>query len=221
MSISKAGGARPNAGRKPKKYDRALLPTITRLWALGNNLTQIAFALGICENIFARWRKEHPEIEEEMARARLQANADVAESMFRQAVGFTYQEEELVKYSERDKNGNRIDRYEVVKVTKHKPPSYSAAQYWLENRDSENWHNHKTLKHVVQDARQQEVREALELVSNKTRGLPSEDPNTAKFMAEYGLSAEPYGSDTFHTAAIEGECTESDADEENYAHHWP
>jgi len=85
--------------------------------------------------------KQHTEFGAALEKCSLSANQEVAASLYRMAIGYTYQEEKSVWVN--DPRGQK--RLESVSLTKYVPPQPQAAMFWLRNRMPELWSERKVL----------------------------------------------------------------------------
>lgn len=137
----------------------------------------LAAILDVCEDTISRWRRQHPEFGRAMEKATALADHTVEQSLYDQAVGYTVETREAVRFKKAD-GGEGV---KVVTVTKHHPAKTAATLFWLRNRQPELWREKTelSLSGGGLDA-------ILADVMNKSRGLPSEHPTAQKYMREYG-----------------------------------
>lgn len=86
------------------------------------------------------WRQRHPSFNAALRRGRLQADAEVAECIFKQAKGTaTIKRTKVLQY----KDGT----HEVVEYEEALPPNTDAGKFWLTRRQREKWGDTK-VQHV-------------------------------------------------------------------------
>lgn len=120
-----------------------------KLCKLGATDDQIAQFFEVEESTINNWKTAHPEFMESVRAGKIIADAEVANSFHKRAVGYKYDE---VTYEKIDvkKDGMEVDpdgdiedtKAEVYKrkvVTKEIPPDAGAALNWLKNRQKEIW----------------------------------------------------------------------------------
>lgn len=102
--------------RKPKlpAYAPSFAERAKKLCLLGLTDYDLAIAFGIGVGTLARWRQKYPDLNEAIVGARQFADGDVAESLYKRALGY-------------DKNG------------KHYPADITACIFWLKNRQKMYW----------------------------------------------------------------------------------
>lgn len=77
----------------------------------------------------ADWRKRYPRFQQALDEGRSKPDADVLFGLYRNAVGYEYEEEQAV-------GGKTIG---VVTVKRHARPSVDAQKYWLAQRKRDDW----------------------------------------------------------------------------------
>ncbi len=126
---------------------------------LGASELQIAEALGISESTLNGWKRDHPEFLASLRRGQEAADAQVAESLFRRAIGCSHPDFII------SRNGGEVT---LTETTKHYPPDTSAAIFWLKNRQRERWRELQRLEHTGKDGK------TLEAVSASAADLHAE-----------------------------------------------
>lgn len=106
---------------------------------LGATEHVIAKNLGVTHGGMWRWKKSHPEFWEALNRGRDQADAQVAESLFRRALGYSHPEE-IVKF---DREGNECR----AQTIKRYAPDTIACIFWLKNRQRAHWRDKQEIEH--------------------------------------------------------------------------
>lgn len=97
---------------------------------LGAEDKDIARAFGIQKEKFLKWVEEKPELRQALEEGKILADSKVAASLYKRAVGFTYEEEVL-----------HVIKGEVVRtvVTKYVIPDPWSANKWLSARQPQLW----------------------------------------------------------------------------------
>jgi hypothetical protein len=85
------------------------------------------------------WKRKHPEFSEALARGKTLADMAVADSLFRRANGFEWDEDQAIKvkeviYGENGKRLKETERVEIVRVHRVVPADTNACMAWLSNR---------------------------------------------------------------------------------------
>jgi hypothetical protein len=115
---------------KKSKYEELVkdkLDTIEGLYREGWTLAAIANFLGISERTLCNYKNQYPELAEALKRGNDDAVYAVENALFRSALGFTYEEEELLK------NGV------IATVQKYAKPNVNAQIFFLKNRARQKW----------------------------------------------------------------------------------
>ena len=121
---------RPNFADLARKY--ALL---------GCNDSRIADLLGVSLQRFMEWQIAYPELQAFVTDGRELADAQVAESLYQRACGYSHP---AVKFwISKTKDGDGNESVEIIEKTyvERYPPDVSAAQFWLTNRAAASWQN--------------------------------------------------------------------------------
>ena len=97
---------------------------------LGAEDKDIARAFGVSKDKFLQWVESKPELREALDEGKIIADSKVAASLYKRAVGFSFQEEVL-----------HVIKGQVVRtiVTKHVIPDPWSANKWLSARQPQLW----------------------------------------------------------------------------------
>lgn len=124
--------------RVPVLMDETVIRRSYKLSLLGLTNMEIAVALGVSTECFNIWQNKYPALADALIQGREVASANVAQSLYKRAVGFSVEVEEV----------RTVDKeLQTVKYKKYFPPSVQAAMYWLNNRDKNRWGNVKKHEH--------------------------------------------------------------------------
>jgi len=105
---------------------------------LGLTDQQLADFLGIsCETLYA-WKLSYPEFRESITRGKIEADAHVAEALYRRACGYNHPAVKIFMPS-----GASEPVY--VPYTQHYPPDTKAALRWLMNRQPDKWRDRQDV----------------------------------------------------------------------------
>lgn len=103
---------------------------VQKLSLLGATLAEIADFFEITESQLTTALRNNENFRMARDRGGLMADAEVAKSMYRRALGYNVNEEKAFSY---------MGDIEVVTVKKHIPADVNAAKFWLKNRQRESW----------------------------------------------------------------------------------
>lgn len=133
------------AGGRPSEYKEDYCEQVFKLCLLGAIDKELADFFDISESTLNNWKSEHPEFLESIKKGKLKADAEVAESLFKRAVGFEYDE---VTFEKIDSKVNLEvtsagdlkvdDTYKKKVVTKIIVGDVAAQNIWLKNRRGRN-----------------------------------------------------------------------------------
>ena len=125
---------------KANKHQNALDHLAYQGALLGQTNEEIAAMLQISVSTFYLWKKTIPAFSEAVQRGRDKADAEVAESLFRRAVGRTISKEVHIELKDVDPITNQpIERIETVVLREEIPGDVRAQTQWLANRRRKQW----------------------------------------------------------------------------------
>ena len=116
-------------GRK-SDYDEAFDQMAYKLSLLGATDKEMANFFEVSEQTLNTWKKEHPSFLESLKAGKEEADAKVAQSLYKRALGYSHPDTDIKVVQ------NEIVQTEIVK---HYPPDTTAAIFWLKNRKSDQW----------------------------------------------------------------------------------
>lgn len=122
----------PGPGRTPI-YDPAMNAMARKLALLGQTDEEMADFFGVDPATIYRWQHDHPAFCEAIKNGKIIADAEVAASLYRRAVGENVKVERIVRGPE--------GKHEVITLTQRIPGDVSAAKHWLGNRQRGRWTN--------------------------------------------------------------------------------
>jgi hypothetical protein len=114
----------------PFKPNSSHYKAIRKLALLGATLAQIADFFEITESQLSTALANDERLRLAKQSGGIVADAAVAQSMYRRALGYNINEEKAFSY---------MGDVEVVTVVKHIPADVNAAKFWLKNRQREDW----------------------------------------------------------------------------------
>lgn len=107
-----------------------------KAYELGATDLEVAEMLGIGERTLHEWKISKEDFAAVAKTGKAGADDRVELSLYRRAMGYTYQSEKVFQYQ------GEIVRAEV---TEHVPPDTTAMIFWLKNRRREQWRDVKQL----------------------------------------------------------------------------
>jgi len=117
--------AKGNKGGRPSNYRQEFCEQVFKLCLLGATDMEIANFFDVCEDTINRWKKDHKEFYVSIKRGKIEADANVASSLYKKATGF---EIDAVKIF----NDQGVPL--IVPFKEYYPPDTAAANIWLKNR---------------------------------------------------------------------------------------
>ena len=117
---------KPTIGR-PTRYQDDYAEQAYRLCLMGATDQQLADAFGVSEQTINTWKKKHPDFLESLNKGKEFADALVAESLYKSAMGLHKISEEV------NTDGG------VITLERTIPPNISAQIFWLKNRQPKKW----------------------------------------------------------------------------------
>jgi hypothetical protein len=115
---------------RPLKYNDSYAEQAEKICLLGATDKQLADFFEVAESTINKWKLDHPEFSESIKAGKQIADAEVAESLFNRAKGYSHPEDKIF-----NANGEPM----VVPTTKHYPPDATSAIFWLKNRCKDEW----------------------------------------------------------------------------------
>lgn len=130
------------AGR-PTEYNPEYCEQVEKLCKLGATDKEIADFFEVTEQTINNWKSDYPEFFESIKKGKIIADAEVANSLHKRAVGYRYDEvtyekigpgEDQIEVGEAGIESVKQDIYKKKVVTKEVPPDVAAQNIWLKNR---------------------------------------------------------------------------------------
>lgn len=120
---------------RPTKYDSLYVDRVYKLGLLGATEKEMAEILGVSLKVLSEWKNRHHDFRDAIVRARADADAAVAHSLYHRALGYSHKAVKIMQYE-----GVPIR----VEYTEHYPPDTNAASLWLRNRQAARWRDKPT-----------------------------------------------------------------------------
>lgn len=133
-SPGNGGGGKPRHIYKPEYCEQAY-----KYCLLGAKDKELARLFEVSHQAIDRWKRAYPEFREALEAGKAEADAKVAESLYRRALGYEHPEEKIFC------TDGEVTRVQTVKKY---APDTTAAIFWLKNRDPDNW---RDVSHIRKD----------------------------------------------------------------------
>ncbi len=125
--------------------DRHGPEAVRRLAREGLCEEEMALRLGLTVQLFRRWRKRYPELQEAMTLGREGADFAVVRALYKKATGYNVALSKTYKLKKVDYDpdtGKKLREYEELATgldETHVPADLRAETFWLKNRRPEEW----------------------------------------------------------------------------------
>lgn len=126
------------AGGRPTKYKPEYAEQAYKLCLLGMTNQELAKYFDVTDTTIDNWIANIPEFIGALKRGRDEADSNVADRLYRRAMGYEHDEDKIFV-----QNGETI----IVPTVKHYPPDPVSAIFWLKNRQRLKWRD-KVLENI-------------------------------------------------------------------------
>jgi hypothetical protein len=117
---------------RPTAYREEYAAQAFKICLLGATDAELADFFEVSEATVNNWKNDHPEFLESIKQGKDEADSNVANSLYRRALGY---EHDAVKIVADAKTGAHV----AVPYVEHYPPDTAAAIFWLKNRQKAKW----------------------------------------------------------------------------------
>lgn len=150
MSKKKKGG-------RPSLYETEWKDRLIEIegWARDGLIDeQIAANMGISTTTLYEWKKKYTEFNEALKRGKEVVDREVENALLKNALGYTYVEEQAIKvkrvYYENGKR-HEAEEVEVVELKRHRAADTTAQIFWLKNRKPVEWRDKRETELTGKD----------------------------------------------------------------------
>lgn len=130
------------AGR-PSSFKPDFVEQAEKLARFGMTDEQMAEVFDVSQQTLNAWKKAHPEFLEALKKGKHLSDAEVVQSLYRRAVGYSHPEDDIRTVSLPDGGGSEII---ITPTIKHYPPDTTACIFWLKNRQPEKWREKREVE---------------------------------------------------------------------------
>lgn len=123
---------------RPSKYREEYAAQAFKLCLLGARDKDLADFFSVEEKTINNWKKDYPDFLQAIKEGKDQADAEVADRLYRRAMGYEHPEEKIFLY-----RGRPV----IVPTVKHYAPDTTAAIFWLKNRQPHLWRDKQEVAH--------------------------------------------------------------------------
>lgn len=127
---------------------------LIRGWARdGMTNLEIAGKMGISEETFYKWQREHAEFSEALKKGKEVIDREVEEALNKKTLGYTVTVEKMVKLKRVTyENGKKVCEEEYLEPCTEEqyiPPDTTAQIFWLKNRKPKDWRDKQEIESTV------------------------------------------------------------------------
>lgn len=127
---------------RPTKYKIEYAEQARKLCLLGATDAKLADFFEVDEATINRWKHDFPEFCKSLKAGKMQADAEIAESLFNRAKGYIAPDIDIKMYE-----GEIIE----TPYMKHYPPDATSMIFWLKNRQPDLWREKREVVEVEAD----------------------------------------------------------------------
>jgi hypothetical protein len=126
----------PKRAGRPSSYREEYAKQAYHLCILGATDAALSRAFGVSDVTIDNWKRAHPAFVGALKAGKEQADAKVAQSLFRRALGYRHPAVKIVTVA---RGGNMGSDVEAVPYTERYAPDTVACIFWLKNRRPDLW----------------------------------------------------------------------------------
>lgn len=126
-----------NKAGRPTKFKEEYITQAFKLAMLGATDVEMANFFEVAVSTFQLWKSKIVEFSDSIKKGKLEADANVASSLYHRAIGYKHKEVKTATFE-----GKITDEKEYLK---HYPPDTTAAIFWLKNRQPKIWRDKTVL----------------------------------------------------------------------------
>lgn len=130
----------------PPKYRPEFVQLAHNYCLLGATNKKLAELFEVDVITIERWLREKPDFRRSVREGRVEADANVAKSLYKRATGGVRKEQQAIKVKT-TKDGKPAEEVVTVTLEKEELADVRAAQFWLWNRNPERWKNRQEVQH--------------------------------------------------------------------------
>lgn len=119
---------------RPTKYKPEYVEQAAKLVRLHACDREIADFFEVSESTINLWKLKHPEFSESLTRTKAEVDAQVEQSLFRRAMGYSHPAVKMFNV------GGEIVEKEYIE---HYPPDSTSMIFWLKNRQPDKWRDRR------------------------------------------------------------------------------
>ena len=113
-----------------------------KLCLLGATDKELADFFGCNEATINNWKTRHPDFLESIKKGKDIADGEVADRLYRRAMGYSHEDEDIRTIS----IGDGMSEIIKTPTVKHYPPDTAACIFWLKNRQKGKWRDKQEVE---------------------------------------------------------------------------
>ena len=127
----------PRATRgRPSSFKPEYVEQVRKLCLLGATDPELADFFGVSISTVKNWKRAHPDFLSALKAGKLQADAEVAQRLYRRALGYSHRAVKILTVARGYNQGSDVVEHPYVE---RYPPDTTACIFWLKNRRPEQW----------------------------------------------------------------------------------
>lgn len=150
---------------RPTKFKEEYIELAYNYCLLGATDQDLAKFFEVEERTINNWKHDFPEFFQSIKKGKVDADALVARSLFKRAMGYTYKELKEEESEQGIKN---------TTTTKEVAPDTTAQIFWLKNRQPAMWRDKQEVDNISSDGSMSPARTVRELSDEELERIASE-----------------------------------------------
>lgn len=151
---------------RPSTYKAEFADQARKLCLLGATDKDLADFFGVTETTVNNWKSAHPAFVESLKEGKVQADANVAKSLYRRALGYSHDAVKIITVPRGENRGSDVQQ---VPYIERYPPDTTAAIFWLKNRRPDQWRDKQEIAIDVGRIRDLSDKELEAIVAGRKR----------------------------------------------------
>lgn len=148
---------------RPSEFKTEYCDQVVKLCRLGATDQDIAEFFSVSTTTIDNWKRQHPEFLGAIRAGKIEADVQVANSLFKKATGYVVEVEKVV---------GQGDKRKVVKMNVAIEPDTQACVFWLKNRRKDQWRDKQDIDLTVKS--HEEALDELDQVTRAAEAVRSE-----------------------------------------------
>lgn len=165
-TTKKKAKTKKNQGGRPPRYNKNYHPMLVEYMArCGLTDKEMFVNIGIVESTFYKWKHDHPEFSESLAKGKEGPDDLVEAAFYQRCLGYEHDAIHISNYK---------GKVTKTKIVKKYPPDTAAIKFWLTNRRPEQWREKITNELVGKGEERLELVSLADILSGKVSNEDSD-----------------------------------------------